>query len=697
MNYALLLLCLLFCIPASYSQYTENEFVDFVNESSEQEQVMETSLLMEQGFYYYAEKITDHLLSKKPDNCNYNYRKGYLMVLSRSDFFAAKPYLQKAITNTDKNFDRNSASEESASLDAIYYLACCYHALGEINEAIKLFNDFISKSDKKATLVTLSKLKIQQCNLAAEFISHPNPRVSVRNAGPVINSEYPEYSAIVALDGSALFYTSRRPWENGASDAYIDGRNNLHPEDVFVSYLDTADQWSKPVRLDFCKSENNEATVAVNTDERRVYVYQDETGGGDIYYSDFSQNVFKEVAYLDVEAVNTKFWEPHTTVSPDGSVMYVVSDRPGGYGGRDIYQVLRERDGKWGKPKNMGPEVNTAYDEDSPFISIDGKNLYFSSNGPKSMGGFDILMSVRSGKNKWAESVNLGFPINSCGDDLYYTTTIDGYIGYFTSFRPDGSGEKDIYQVTNNYLGIQDLCFLKGQFFTVDRKLLPENVSINIKCTNCGEDVSEATLYPRMRDGMIISMLEPCKTYEMSYSAGDKELLKETVNTECGTHYSIVQKNVLMDVDNMTIVPITEKDTVIVLEELPVIQLKNLEAKHFFKYDDNKLSMKGRDFRKFLKEVENQLKSSENSITVKVFSSASHVPTRKYQSNQQLADLRAENVKYDIITYFQQKTKFANRINVVIVSSTVEGPAYENDSKNKEKYQPYQFVVLKTE
>lgn len=659
---------------------------------------METSLLMEQGFYYYAERITDNLLASEPDNCNYNYRKGYLIVLSRSDYYTALPYLEKAITDTDKNFDRNSASEKSASRDAIYYLACCYHALGRTNDAIRLFNEFIAGSDKKATLAILSKLKIQQCNLAAELMSHPNPNVSVVNAGKVINSEFPDYSAIVSLDGSSLFFTSRRPWEDGSSAVYVDGRNNLHPEDVFVSYLDSSESWTAPVRLSFCKSESNEATVAVNTDERRVYVYRDETGDGDIYYSDFSQNIFKEVELLDIKEVNTKYWEPHTTVSPDGSVMYVVSDRPGGFGGRDIYQVTRERDGTWGKPKNMGPEVNTPYDEDSPFISIDGKKLYFSSNGPKSMGGFDILMSVRSGKNKWSDAVNLGYPINSCGDDLYYTTTIDGYIGYFTSFRQDGSGEKDIYQVTNNYMGIEDLCFLKGKFFTVDNKQLPENVSITFKCTDCS-DTPESTHYPRLRDGMVIAMLEPCKTYEVSYHAGNKEMLKETLTTECGKHYSVVQKNVLLNVDNLTLTPVVEpvNDTVIVLDELPVVQLKSLETKHFFKYDDNKLSMKGRDFRRFLKDVEKQLKSSDNTVTIKVASCASHVPTRKYQTNQKLADLRAENVKYDIVTYFQEKTKMANRVNVVIVSAVVDGPAYENDKKNEEKYQPYQFVVLKTE
>lgn len=697
MNRFLLFLVFLFFLHGVQGQYTEDELNKFISSSSEQDQVMETSLLMDQGFYHYAEKITDNLLSRQPDNCNYNYRKGYLIVLSRSDYFAALPYLEKAITSLNKNFDRNSASEKSASIDALYYLACCYHAIGRTDDATELFRKFISMSDKKATLVTLSRLKIKQCELAKELMSHPNVNVSVKNAGPVINSKYPEYSAIVALDGSALFYTSRRPWEDGSSDPYVDGRNNLHPEDVYVSYLDSNNNWMAPQRLSFCKSETFEATVAVNMDERRVYVYKDDTGEGDIYFSDFSQNRFKEMEFLDIKDVNTKYWEPHATVNPEGTAMYIVSDRPGGYGGRDIYQCLKQKDGTWGKPVNMGPEINSAYDEDAPFISIDGKQFYFSTNGPKSMGGFDILMSVRTSKNKWSEAVNLGYPINSCGDDLYYTTTIDGYHGYFTSFRQDGSGEKDIYEVTNNYLGVKDLCFLKGQFITADHKALPENVSITFRCNDC-EEKGEQTVFPRLRDGMIIKMLEPCKEYEMVYKAENKELLRENIKTACDVHYSIVEKNMLLDVDKMTLVPyVKKKDTVIVLEEFPLVDMKPLESRHFFRYDDNKLSMKGRDLRKFMRAVEDQLKDRNGNITVKVYSSASNVPTRRYESNQKLADLRAENVKYDIVTHFQQKKKYAGRVNVVIVSSVVEGPAYENDRHNQEKYQPFQFVYLRTE
>lgn len=700
MNRILLIFISCFCFSLSYAQLTEKELNDFINKSTEQELVLESSLYITQGAFYNAEKITDKLLTLKPESSNYNYRKGYLILASRGDFAAATPYLEKAVKDIDKNYDMNSANEKSASPDALYNLACCYHAAARLDEAMKLFNDYMATSSKKGVLVELSKLKIKQCKVAQELMANPNPNMSVKNVGSVVNSPFPDYAAIVALDGSALFFTSRRPWEDGSSDPYIDRLNNLHPEDVYVSYLDSTDNWTTPSRLNFCINSSNEATVAVNTDERRVYTYKDITGGGDIYYSDFSNNKFNEIVYLNNQDINSKYWEPHATVSPHGGMItYFVSDRPGGLGGRDIYQVLRNPDGTMGKPENLGPNVNTPYDEDAPFVSADGKHLYFSSNGPKSMGGFDILMSNKNEKKSgWGESVNLGYPINSCGDDLYYSATIEGYKGYFTSFRTDGSGEKDIYEVTNNYLGVKDIVFLKEKFNTVDNKRLPEDVGITFRCMDC-EERHQETVYPRMRDKLLLTSLIPCKSYEIiyHYGADKKEMYRDTVKTACGKYYAEVQKEFRLDVDKMTLVPVVTKDSIVELPEVPVSDYKSLELKYFFKYDDNKMSMRSRDLKRFAKEVEKQLEEGEESITIQVASSASKVPTRKFESNQALANLRAENLKYDIITYFQEKTKIGNRINVVIVSAKVDGPDYENDRNNKEKYRPYQFVILKTE
>lgn len=687
-----------------YAQYNESELKNLIENSSEKELVNEATLLLTQGFYYQSEKLTDKLLTFDPSSANFNYRKGFLVILTNSDFFKAIPYLEKAVTHINLDYDMTSPNEKKASLDALFHLATCYHTVGRIEDAKKYYKEYIDRSTKRAALATVSQMRLLQCEVALRAMQNPTQDVVVQNVGDKINTSNPEYSSIIALDGSALFFTSRRPWEKNASAPYIDLRTNFHPEDIYVSYLDSMENWTDPIRLNFCTAEHNEATVAVNVDERKIYTYNDDSGNGDIYFTDLTNGQFQPAMYLDNQKINSKHWETHASFTEDGDLMYFVSDRPGGFGGRDIYVSQREKDGTWGTPKNLGPSINTKYDEESPFISIDGKNLYFSSNGEESMGGFDIFVAVKDEAGVWGKSKNLGYPINSCGDDLYYSTTIDGYKGYFTSYRAEGKGEKDLYEVFNNNLGIQDKAFLKDRARTTDKSTLPADFSMTFTCLDCAEPHTK-TIFPRLRDGMFINSFQPCHTYELAYHLGDSKniFFRDTVKTECDKRVSFVSKSVVYNPTEQTVIPYVaptlepvkvHSDT---LATVTVKDYKVVEMKYYFKYDDNKMSLKGREFRKFMRSLEKQIEEVGKPITIRVFSSASTVPTLRYESNEQLAALRAENVKYDIVTYFQQKSKVSKFVNVVIVESSVNGPAYENDSKNVEKYRPFQYVILKTE
>ena len=149
-------------------------------------------------------------------------------------------------------------------------------------------------------------------------------------------------------------------------------------------------------------------------------------------------------------------------------------------------------------------------------MNITDSNNY-STNGEKSIGGFDIMTTTLQADGTWSEGKNLGYPFNSTNDDIFYTTTVDGKKGYMTSIRKDGYGEKDIYEIYNNYLGVKDVAVLKGVIKTVDDKPIPEDFAINIRlvCIDCDE--STRLVYPRLRDGVFMSGLEPCKTYRLDY------------------------------------------------------------------------------------------------------------------------------------------------------------------------------------
>ena len=307
---------------------------------------------------------------------------------------------------------------------------------------------------------------------------------------------------------------------------------NNFPEDIFVSYQDFEGEWAEPMKLAFCDNELNEATIAVSSDERQIFVYQDLSGGGDIYFSNFGQNKFEELEKLRHNSVNTKYWETHCTLTPDGENMYFVSDRPGGFGGRDIYRIVKLPNGEWSEAQNMGPGINTEYDEDSPFIAVNNKTLYYASNGPKSMGGFDIFASYRDENNVWSTPISLGYPINSCGDDIYYTTTVDGLKGYLSSFRKGGHGEKDIYEIQNDYLGNKPISTLRGKIVNIENGICYDDFKVKVECLNCAEGGQNVS-YPRMKDCNFFSLLKRCKDYSISYYRGDSLLKTETFNTAC--------------------------------------------------------------------------------------------------------------------------------------------------------------------
>ena len=559
---------------------TDQQLKVMARTATESELIIESSSLIIEKKLHQAQIIVDKLLELKPNNSNYNYRKGLLLLNSNLDYKNAINHFEKALPQADKDFDLFSITDTTCSNDIYYYLANCYHLDGQIKKAREYYTIVSNFNDKNSDLVKKSLLNIKQCDIAAKLLENKK-NTTINNLGKIINSDFPEYSPVISLDGQALYFTSRRPWANRETEKYRDLLLHNYPEDIYVSYKEKSKdiKWSKPTKLSFCEAERNEATIAVSPDERRIFVYQDNVGKGDIFYSDLKTNSFDQVKQLETKDVNSKYWETHITATIDGLNMYFVSDRPGGFGGRDIYKITKLPDGTWSEPKNLGSAINTAYDEDSPFIGADNKTLYFSSNGEQSMGGFDIFLSVRDEENNWSQAINLGYPINSFSDDIFYTTTVDGTRGYFSSFREGGQGEKDIYEIQNDELGFKNIAALKGVIKSAYNKPYPGNITISLKCIDCGENTSQI-VYPRDRDGSFFHTLEPCKNYETSYLTdnGSKEFFKESFSTSCDLEYDEVYREFLLDADNMRFIQL--QDTVgLSYDEFKAIESQKVQVK----------------------------------------------------------------------------------------------------------------------
>ena len=721
-----LLTFLVFLIFPSFlnAQMTDSEVMNLIQNESEQIIVAENSRMMQEGFMFHAEMLADKLLTFNSESSNYNYRKGYVTLILRNDHLEATPYLEKAILDTDPNFDAYSSKEKSAPIDAYFHLGKCSQLADDIAMASTYFSKFISEAKIDSELSKEAKLRLIQCANALKEMDNP-VRVELINLGKNINTSFSEYSPVVSANGASLYFTARRPWKNGVSEPYKNIGTNEYTEDIYRSNIGDDSVWSNPVKLDFCRVDRNEATVSISSDEGRVYVYQDKTGGGDIYYSDFTSNKFSEIKMLESKnynseenkKINSEYWESHLFVNHDGDQLFFSSDRPGGFGGKDIYYCKKEVTGSWSTPINLGPKINSENDEDSPFLSIDNKMLYFSSNGSKSIGGFDILTSTLDETNTWSYSKNIGYPFNSTSDDIFYSSSIDGLSGFVTSSRKGGMGNLDIYEIKNDFLSVKSIAVLNVRIKSMDNTPLSDaasKVKINLKCKDCDESDKS------VNTGLLYTGLKPGKTYIASYinSENNVPMYEETFVTNSGEEIQEIQRDFKLDPKNKTLTLIdknpsvnqkpivdkkssnTKKSSTEKVKELETVYVKthkNLEYLHYFDYNRNKINPNKADLKSFLKEIEQQLKDGREQVTINIYSSASQVPTNAFESNQRLSEIRAENLKYDIMNYFERKSKCKGKVNVAIVTTIVDGPEYVKDGSNRKKYLPYQFVGLKTE
>ena len=679
-----------FLFNFALAQFTEPQLQEFIKTATKKELVETNTLLLLDGEYNLSLILANKLLEMEPENANFNYRKGFAMIRISIDNFNALPFLEIAANKANKIYDGMSANETRAPIDSYFYLGRCYHLNNQIDKAKINYALFIEKTTSNSTLLQLAKLSLKQCDIAEEELKHPKNHELI-NLGDNINSSYADYSSVVSFDGQALYFTSRRLRSDASNKAIKEPFTDAYKEDVYVSFKDENGEWQTPQLLDFCLPERNEATLAVSSDERSVYIYMDKTGNGDIYKSDFKDQKFGAIESIDITGLNTDNWEPHISVSVDGKVKYFSSDRPGGYGGRDIYRIVKLPNGKWSEPQNLGPTINTKYDEDAPFISIDNKTLYFASNGDQSMGGFDIFVTLLDEHNNWSPPVNLGYPLNSTGDDIYYTTTANGRVGYLSSFRPGGYGEKDIYEIRNDYFSMDNIAVLKGKIITVDNVALPEDVAFTLKCLDCGQK-SEHIVRPKLTDGSnsFISSLEPCRRYEMifHYNNEETEFYREVFTTSCDRGYEEIYREILLDVPTMTVIqPPSDDDAVYAFQPL--------KFEHYFGYNKNKISTKSGELNRYLQLIQEQIEQGRDGITIEVNASASKVPTRTFKNNMLLAQTRAENIAAELEAYIQGQPSLQGKVSVVINKVGVGGPQYRYGTHmDISTYAPHQFIQL---
>lgn len=475
-NVFLLLLLIIYPIIIK-SQISDRKLVKILETGSEKKLIKECTYSIRYGDYYSANKIVDKLLTINPGNANYNYRKGMLLLNVKNDYVEAIPYLKLAIFNISEKYDEFGPKERSAPYDAVYFLARCYHLNEDIDLAIEHYKKFIGVSKSKSKLFKNAEFYLVQCGIALKVKKTPVNSI-IKNLGEKVNSQFSDYSPAITSDLSKLFFNSKRPWQ---SDSTVDARDfsiNNYGEDSYIALNESDTSWSQASRLVFCTEKGNEVISSVETNLNKLFICTDSISSGDIYFTENNDYLDKKIElFSEIPNLNTKAFETGLTFSNDGNTAFFVSDRPGGFGGTDIYTITKAN-GSWSNPINMGSSINSKYDEDSPMLSFDGKTLYFTSNGLKSIGGYDVLFSILLENGTWSESINMGYPINSTNDDMFFTPFPIEHEnkGYLSSNRKGGYGKMDIYEVTIDTNLIEQIALFENRNTNRSREFSMEDI-----------------------------------------------------------------------------------------------------------------------------------------------------------------------------------------------------------------------------
>jgi outer membrane protein OmpA-like peptidoglycan-associated protein len=341
-------------------------------------------------------------------------------------------YLElKEKKNAIDAFEKAISKDSLSCLPYFVKYATAYASIGDFNKASSILKSISNQ------LPSYLRPSYNQLYTACEYaLAHPtDANVKVTNAGDNINSADAEYFPTVTVQDSILIFMRR---------------NGISREDFFFSNI-TPSGLSKAVPLsDYLNLTDKKGAPSLSSDLQTLYFSAEYYGLGfgryDIYSVDKTDTGWSNPINLGPN-VNSDWWESAPSISPDGSALYFCSNKPGGYGGIDIYVSYKNKKGYWGKAVNLGPNINTAGDEQTPFIHADNNSLYFASNGWQGYGGSDLYVAHKKLDATWSKPINLGAPINTNDNEASVAISSNGVDGYIASDRPDSRGNLDIYKI----------------------------------------------------------------------------------------------------------------------------------------------------------------------------------------------------------------------------------------------------------
>ena len=387
-------------------------------------------------FFFAQEEYADALIDYSTlynngfnGNANINYRMGicYLGLAGQKE--KSISYLLEAVKNTSKKYDESNIKQEAAPLDAWLFLGNAYRVNNKLQEAIAAYTKYkelVGKSEE----IKYADQQILACNTAMQFMEKPL-NVKFTNLGDSVNGASSNVKAVISGNGKVILYMNELPFYDAV---------------YFSRYTPLG--WSSPINITpQIQSDGDQYVTAVSYDGTRLLLTREDAFNSDLYISDLKNGVWSKSTPMQGEGINTKFWESHASLSKDGKKLYFTSNRKDGFGAMDMYVSQLASNGTWGKPVNLGSGLNTPLNEDTPFISENDSILFFSSQGHSSMGGYDIFVSRLNAEGNWSTPENIGYPLNTTDDDLFYYPWNNAKAGLVSRTLDNGYGKEDVYAV----------------------------------------------------------------------------------------------------------------------------------------------------------------------------------------------------------------------------------------------------------
>ncbi|MDT8411118.1 MAG: hypothetical protein RQ875_01535 [Vicingaceae bacterium] len=383
------------------------------------------------GNFIDALVVYEKLMIKDPKNPEYPYKAGFCVLHINNDKSKAIKYLELA-------------SERKSDPDVDFYLAKAYHYNLKLDQAIETMEKY--KKSGEGKLQDQVDREIEMMKNAKKLVVSPID-ISFENVGDLINSEYPDYYPFVTPNESTIYFTTRRKGVVGGMREF----DGYYSSDIFYSVVENGEFVKAKGAGMMVNSAYDEQIVGLSYNADLLFVYLDHIKDyGDIYTSKIVKGRARKIEKMD-KSVNSKEFESAATISADGNTLFFASKRDGGLGGKDIWMTRKSPTGEWAEPQNLGPNINTPFDEDFPNLFYDGSTLYFSSKGHNSMGGFDYFKSTWNAEtNEWSLAENIGFPLNTPEDNVCISFTEDKRHAYISAWRKDSYGDLDIYKVKFN-------------------------------------------------------------------------------------------------------------------------------------------------------------------------------------------------------------------------------------------------------